>query len=147
MIETPQIVETEAQAMALIHLTIPRAEIRNVMGPGLGELRGVVASQGVAADGPWCTHHLRIDPEVFDFEICVPVTKPVAAAGRVRAGERPAARTARTVFHGDYSGLAEAWTEFDAWIRTQGHTPAPDFWECYIEPAGPRTELSRPLIG
>ncbi|MBO9539070.1 GyrI-like domain-containing protein [bacterium] len=154
MIETPQITQSEAQLTAFIHLTVPREEIQEVMGPGIGEVMAAIAAQGIAPAGPWFTHHLRMDPEIFDFEICVPVTAPVAPAGRVQAGQLPAAKVARTVFHGNYEGLGDAWGEFMDWIEAQGHTPASDLWECYVKgpesspnPADWRTELNRPLIG
>jgi effector-binding domain-containing protein len=154
MLETPQITESAAQRTAVIHLTIPREEIRNVMGPGMGELMATVAEQGVATAGPLFSHHLRMDPAIFDFEIGVPVASPVVAAGRVRPGELPATRVARAVYVGGYEGLGAAWGEFNAWITEQGHTPRPDLWECYIagpesnpDPATWRTELNRPLQG
>ncbi len=154
MLDTPQITETAAQLTAVIHLTIPRAEIRNVMGPGIGELMAAIAAQGIAPAGPWFTHHLRMDPDTFDFEIGVPVTVPVAAAGRMKPGQLPATRVARTVYHGAYEGLGAAWGEFDAWIAAKGHTPGTDLWECYVvgpesspDPVNWRTELNRPLIG
>jgi effector-binding domain-containing protein len=152
MIDTPQITRTDAQSTAVIHLTIPRAEIRNVMGPGIKELMATVSAQGVTPAGPWFTHHLRTDPATFDFEIGVPVTAPVARSGRVTPGQLPATTVARTVFHGGYEGLAAAWREFDAWITAQGRTPAGDLVERFL--AGPesgpdastwRTELTRAL--
>jgi effector-binding domain-containing protein len=153
MIDTPRITQTVAHLTASIHLTVPRAEIRNVMGPGLSEVRAAIAAQGIATAGPWFTHHLRVDPEIFDFEICVPVARPVAAKGRVELGEWPVTTVARTVFHGDYEGLGAAWSEFDAWIAGKGYTPRPDLWECYVvgpesgpDPSGWRTELNRPLV-
>ena len=63
MLDTPQIIKTTAQLTAVIHLTVPRAEIRNVMGPGIGEVRAAIAAQGIAPAGPWFTHHLRMDPD------------------------------------------------------------------------------------
>ena len=153
MIDTPQITQSAAQLTAVIHLTIPREDIRKVMGPGIRELMAAVAAQGIAPAGPWFTHHLRMDPATFDFEIGVPVTAPVVAAGRVSPGRLPATRVARTVFHGSYDGLGAAWGEFGAWIAAQGHTPGPDLWECYVagpesnpDPAAWCTELNRPLI-
>ena len=60
---------------------------------------------------------------------------------------------ARTVYHGDYDGLAAAWGEFGAWIVANGHKASSDFWESYLagpessaDPATWRTELNRPLI-
>jgi effector-binding domain-containing protein len=153
MIDTPQITQTVAQLTASIHLTVPRAEIRKVMGPGLSEVRAAIAAQGIASAGPWFTHHLKMDPGVFDFEICVPVERPFTATGRVEFGQWPATTVARTVFHGDYDGLGSAWGEFGAWITSKGYTPRPDLWECYVvgpesvaDPASWRTELNRPLV-
>jgi effector-binding domain-containing protein len=153
MIDTPQITQTAGQLTAFVHLTVPRAEMRNVMWPGLMEVRAALSAQGVAAAGPWFTHHLRMVPDIFDFEICVPVATPFATTGRVEAGQWPATTVARTIFHGNYEGLGAAWGEFDAWIAAKGYTPRPDLLERYVlgpeieaDPSGWRTELNRPLV-
>jgi effector-binding domain-containing protein len=152
MLDKPQITQTAAQTIAIIRLTIPREEIRNAMGPGISELMAAIAAQGIVPAGPWFNHHLKMDPDIFDFEISVPVTAPVVATGRVRPSQLPAATVARTVYHGPYEGLGPAWSEFDGWITAQGHTPGQDLWECYVtgpdsnpDPATWRTELNRPL--
>lgn len=56
MIDTPEITHTPARETAVIRLTVPRSEIRNVMGPGIRELLETVAAQGVTPTGPWFTH-------------------------------------------------------------------------------------------
>jgi effector-binding domain-containing protein len=152
MLEPPQVVQVPALLAAVIHLTIPRDQIREVMGPGIGEVIAAATAQGIGPAGAWFTHHLRMDPGVFDFEICVPVTAPVAPTGRVTAGEWPAMAVVRTVYRGPYEGLGAAWGEFNAWIAAHGHGVAPDYWERYLagpesnaDPATFRTELSRPL--
>ncbi|MGZ4992974.1 MAG: hypothetical protein ACXWFX_14665 [Methylobacter sp.] len=45
MINTPQLIQTEEQLTAVIHLTVPRADIRNVMGPAIAEIMSTIASQ------------------------------------------------------------------------------------------------------
>ena len=152
MLETPEITQTAAQPTAVIRLTIPRAEIRNVMGPGIGELMATVAAQGIAPAGAWFTHHFRMDPEVFDFEIGIPVASEVTAAGRVVPAQWPAKKVARAVYQGPYEGLGSAWREFDAWVAERGHAASDDRFERYVkgpesgaDPATFRTELSRPL--
>lgn len=154
MIDTPQIARTDAQTTAVIHLTIPRDQIQAVMGPGITELMTVVTAQGIGPAGAWYSHHRSMNPDTFDFEIGVPVTAPVAATGRVTAGQLPAAKVARTVYQGGYEGLGEAWGQFGAWLDAQGLTPAPNLWEVYAvgpesgdDPTGWRTELVRPLVG
>lgn len=148
MIEAPQIIETTKQLTAYIHLTIPREEIRHVMEPGLNEVMGVLADQGVEPSGPWFTHHLRLEPGIFDFEICVPVETRIQPAGRVQAGEWAAMEVARTIYQGPYGGLAGAWKEFNEWISANGHAPAEDLFERYVSspPSAARTELNRPLV-
>lgn len=154
MIDTPWIAQSAAQTTAVIRFTIPREEIRKVMGPGIGEVMATVAAQGITPTGPVFSYHFRMDPEVFDFEVGVPVAEPVTPAGRVKPGQLPAVTVARTVYHGPYEGLGAGWGEFDAWIAASGHTPRPDLWEFYVagpesnpDPATWRTELNRPLIG
>ena len=152
MLDEPQIAQTDAQPMARIRLTIPRSEIQHVMGPGIGEVMATLAEQGVAPAGPWFTHHLRMDPAIFDFAICVPVAAPIRGAGRVEPSELPAAKVVRATYHGPYEGLSSAWAEFDAWIAAQGLATGPDLWERYVagpesgsDPSQWRTELNRPL--
>ena len=153
MIDTPQIIQTSLRQTAVIHLTIPRSEIQAAMGPGIGEIMAAVKAQGIGPAGPWFTHHLKMDPATFDFEICVPVAAPVAPVGRVKAGQWPAMRVARTVLQGSYENLGAAWCEFGKWLEAGGHMTGPDLYECYVagpesspDPGNWRTELNKPLI-
>ena len=152
MIDTPYVTQEPAQMTALVHIVVPRKEIQTVMGPGLLELKAALAGQGIKPVGPWFTHHLRIDPEVFDFEICLPVTTEVVAKGRVRAGRMPDVKVARTIYRGGYEGLGKAWGEFGKWIEREGYKPGEGFWERYLagpessaDPADWETELNRPI--
>lgn len=153
MIDKPLIAQTSAQMTAVIRLNVPRDQMRAVMGPGLRELMAAVAQQGLTPSGAWFTHHFRMSPEAFDFEIGVPVGGMIAAIGRVTASRLPATTVAKTIYHGPYEGLPGAWGEFSEWISAQGLKTAPDLWECYV--AGPesnadsstwRTELCRPVV-
>lgn len=153
MIDIPEIIHTTAQPAAVIHLTVPRSEIQKVMGPGYAELMSTLDAQGIKPAGRWFTHHFRMQPETFDFEIGVPVAEPVKAAGRVNPGELPARRVARTIYHGPYEGLSSAWGEFDRWIKANGLTPDGSVWERYVTDPGVEsdsakyeTELMRPLV-
>ncbi|MFO0692310.1 MAG: GyrI-like domain-containing protein [Polyangiales bacterium] len=154
MLEPPVVVELEPMTIATVRITVPRSEIVRAMGPGKAELLKVVASQGLETTGPWFTHHFRMDPAVFDFEIGVPVARPVVPEGRVVPGARPAMRVARTVYRGPYDGLGQAWGEFLVWVAKAGHVGTDELWETYE--LGPetsadattyRTRLERPLRG
>lgn len=146
MIDTPKILRTEAQPAAVIHVTVAKDKIREVMGPGRKELRDTLAAQGIEPTGPWFTHHLTLDPSQWDFEIGLPITAPIKPQGRVKPGELPALTAARTVYHGGYEGLGTAWGELMSWIKAEGHVAASSLWEVYLEERPCRTELTRPLV-
>lgn len=153
MTNEPQIVDTKEQLTAALRLTIPRAEIQAVIGPGIQEVMSAIDAQGVLPAGPWLSHHLRLAPDIFDFEITVPVNTAITPAGRVYPSRLPAETVARTIYQGPYEGLAAAWGEFGRWIAANDHKPAGHLWECYItgpesspDPGSYRTELNWPLL-
>ncbi len=152
MIDNPQIVQTTAHQAAIIRLTIPRSEMMKAFGPAVQELMATLTEQGVKPVGAVFAHHLRMPPDVFDFELGVEVSTPVKPAGRVKPGQLPKAKVARTVYHGPYQGLPDAWGEFVQWMKANGHEQAEDLWEVYMvgpqsspDPTNWRTELNRPL--
>ena len=90
--------------------------------------------------------------DTFDFELGVKVSSPAKASGRVKPGQLPATKVARTVYSGPYEGLPAAWGEFMQWMKANGHEQAEDLWELYSvgpqstpDSANWRTELNRPL--
>lgn len=146
MIDKPEIVRTEAQAAAVIHVTVAKDKLREVMGPARKELRDALSAQGIEPTGPWFTRHLTLSPSQWDLEIGLPVSAPLEPQGRVKPGSLPALTAARTVYHGDYEHLGGAWSELMSWIQAQGHVAAASLWEVYLEQSPCRTELTRPLV-
>jgi effector-binding domain-containing protein len=152
MIDPPAIVTLPARPVALIPLLIARERMPELFGPAVKELVSAVQAQRLGPAGPVFAHHLRIVPGQWDFEVGVPVSGPVKAAGRVKPGTWRAMRAARTVLHGGYEGLPGAWPELERWIAAQKLAESEDFFEVYTvtpetasDPADFRTELIRPL--
>lgn len=79
------------------------------MEPAIIKVTNAIAEQGLRAVGPLFAHHLTTSSEFFDFEVGFPVNAPIQPAGRVNPGELPATKVARTIYHGDYDGLFQAW--------------------------------------
>jgi effector-binding domain-containing protein len=153
MIEKPKLVDAPMQLLAIVHIETPRSKMQQVMGPGIGEVMAAVKAQGIGPTGPWFAHHLKLTPDAFDFDICVPVSSRVSAVGRVKSWQRPAFKAVRTLYHGPYEGLGGAWHEFGKWTEANGYRTAGDLYECYMvgpettpDSANWRTELSRPVI-
>lgn len=153
MLENPQIIQTAEQFTAVIHLTIPRAEIQNVMGAAITEVISSITAQGLVPIGSCFSYHLKIPSDIFDFEVGFPVSKPILPTGRVTASKLPSVRVARTIYHGGYEGLGDAWGEFISWIENEGYHATTCLWESYAtgpefspDPAKWITELNRPLL-
>lgn len=132
MLDAPVIVQTTALLTAIIPIKVVRSDMQKIMGPGINEVIATVKAQGIGPTGPWFANHSQITAEEFDFEICVPVSVPVATAGRVRQGQRPAMKVAQTIYSGPCEGHGAAWREFGVWIAAPGFSPATNFLERYI---------------
>ena len=152
MIDTPHIVQSEAQIAAVIHLTIPREQIRHAMGPAIGDVLKVIATQGIGPSGPCFSYHYTITATTFDFDIGFPVRTPVKPTGHVKEGSLPSLRVARTIHRGPYTGLHDAWMQFKSWMAANSHTGAGPIWERYLSgpetsqnPADWQTELNCPI--
>ncbi|KRG70000.1 GyrI-like domain-containing protein [Pseudoxanthomonas dokdonensis] len=152
MLENPEVVEVQRQLTAVIRINVPRARMAEVFAPAVSELLQVLAEQKIAPTGPLFAHHLRLHPDVFDFELGLPVENLVTSSGRVSASELPGGTIARGWHRGPYDGLPSAWAEFETWMQANGHRAADSLWEVYdagpesgLEPRDWMTQLNRPL--
>lgn len=101
------IVQTDAQPAAVIHITVARDQIQEVMGPAIMETMAAASAQGIGPIGPVFAHHFGMTPGVFNFEVGVPISSPMTSVGRVKQSELPAAKVARTIYTGPYEGLGD----------------------------------------
>ena len=152
MIDTPQLIHTEEQLTAVIHLTVSRAEISNVMGPAIAEIMSTITAQGATITRPCFSYHQKRPTDIFDFEVGFPVNQPITADGRVKMSKLPAVKVIRTIYQGGYERLGAAWSELCKWIEAKELNMQESLWECYLtdpesstDPAKWRTELNRPL--
>jgi len=153
MLDAPQIVQATQQMTAVVHLTVARTGIAQVMGPAIGEVMAAIGSQGASPCGPCFSFHRRRPTDTFDFEVGFPVDRPIPATGRVYMSALPAARVVRADYHGGYEGLGDAWGRLLAWTEQQGLAAQDCLWESYVsgpesgaDPARWCTRLNRPLL-
>ena len=98
-------------------------------------------------------YHHRMPGDTFDFEIGFPVDADVKPTGRVKPSELPAVHVARTIHHGPYEGLSDAWRAFGQWVKDQGLEADTRLYERYLDdptktdPSAYRTEINRILKG
>jgi effector-binding domain-containing protein len=152
LLDSPTITTSTHQHIAFVHVVTPREDMPKVFGPAISEVIAALKKQGVAPNGPVFAHHLEMSSKAFDFNVGLPVAKPLAADGRVQPGVMAPRPVARARYQGDYAKLHAAWQELNEWMKGNHHAPAGDLWEVYVK--GPEasadptqwvTELNRPL--
>jgi effector-binding domain-containing protein len=151
-VSPPEIIEMSSQHTAFIHLVVPRNEMQKVFGPTMQELIATLTAQSVTPQGGSFAHHLKMSPDIFDFELGFVVAAPFKPTARVKAGMWIAGKAAHAIYAGGYEGLPNAWGAFTKWMQAEKLAQAPDLWEHYV--LGPhtspdastwRTHLYRPL--
>lgn len=158
MIETPEIVQSQRLTAAVVHIACPREKMQSEVRPAINEILAALAAEGQRPAGPMFMHHLTMSRSNFDVEVGFPVSAPLRASGRVKPGELPAARVARTIYRGPYEGLFSAWDAFgkrlaaDKLVDPSVLSPITTLWERYLvgpetssDPSQWRTELNLPL--
>ncbi|MBK6417799.1 MAG: GyrI-like domain-containing protein [Ignavibacteria bacterium] len=149
---TPTLATMDEQVTASIHLVIPRTEMQEEMDPAIVELYSTLGAQGIGPKGPLFSFQHRMPTETFDFEIGVPIDGALQETGRVKVSKLPACRVVRTVYHGPYEGLGDAWQEFMTAVDEASYEFGSTFWERYVvgpadtqDPSQFQTELNRVL--
>jgi effector-binding domain-containing protein len=152
MLDTPKVVHTQPLHYAAVHRICPLSDIKTVMDAGIKDVLAVLAAQGRMPSGPFFTHHYCRPMEKFDLEICFPVDSPIQPTGDVHPAIWHAMDVARTVYHGNYTGLGSSWGELEKWLQANNHCGRGEFWERYLigphaeaNPDNWQTELNWPL--
>lgn len=144
VLESVEVKAFPAHPCAYIPVRVRREDFRSVMGSTLQERHAELRARGLVPNGPWFTHHPRLDPGYSDFEVSVPIGSTLIPHGRVCAGEWPAMRAAVAGCRGPCEGLGAAWGEFKDWMAAQGVTQKPGgIWECHRVGPESRPDASR----
>jgi effector-binding domain-containing protein len=110
--------------------------------PALGD-------QGIQPVGPAFALHTRMPTDTVDFEVGIPVDRPLQRATNSDAGvtlspsRLPGGRIAIVSHLGSYDGLGEAWGRFMQAVADSGNQPALPFWEIYVSEPSPEADPSR----
>jgi effector-binding domain-containing protein len=107
-----------------------------------------LGAQGIQPVGPAFSLHTRMPTETVDFEVGIPVDRPLAASTTSDAGltlspsRLPAGRIAIISHLGAYDGLGDAWGRFMQAVADSGNQPALPFWEIYVTEPSPEADPS-----
>ena len=132
-ITKPTVAGRSPQPYVFIPHTVTMATIGSAA-DDIPELIGWLASRGITPAGPPFLRYNVIDMEhELQIEAGVPVTEPVPAGDRVRAGTLPAGRYASATHTGPYDQLIGAVQDLLDWAANQGLA-----WDKQDSPEGER---------
>jgi len=145
--------EIGEQQIVSIRGRFEQQRIPEFIGKAFGELFGRLGLLGVSPAGPPFVIYHQFGPHEVDAEVCVPVSGPVEASGRVQARTIPAMTVARMLHVGPYEELGGAYITLDAWIERGGLEAVGPLQERYLNgpgdnvtPAEYQTEIEIPIL-
>ncbi|MFD3706096.1 MerR family transcriptional regulator [Nocardia sp. NPDC058658] len=124
--------------------------ISPVIGPLFSELSDRLAKAGIPIAGPAIAYYDPRDDGTVGVHACVPVNvEPDAAPDFSIVDLPPLEQVASTVFHGNVSGIGEAWQSLGQWVEDNGYRTGAPCREVTLawtpDPNGWVTELQEPL--
>lgn len=144
-----ELVELEAQPVAVVRSHVTVAEIPTFLAGAFDETIETLSDQGLGPAGPPFGRYRSADGG-FDVEAGFPATGTVAPAGRVTASQLPGGSAARVLHQGDYGGVGAAYDAASEWVAAHGFVATEPPWESYLdgpEVAEPRTVVCLPCRG
>lgn len=144
-----ELVDLQRQPAAVVRGHVDNEDgIGSFLGSAYDEIMAVVEHEGLQLAGaPFGRYRVTGDGGL-DIEAGFPVHGDLVPEGRVVAGDLPGGQVARTLYRGDYGGVAEAYRATADWITDNGMVATTDApWESYLddpEVPTPRTEVFIP---
>ena len=120
------------------------SEIGAVLGRAFGEVYGYLGATTVESNGPPFViyHGAPVGDELFDIEICAPVTRPVGAPAGWQMQELPAGAFVTLLHVGPYDSIGAAYGTVAAWIDSHELVVAGPPREVYLsEPETPPDQV------
>jgi effector-binding domain-containing protein len=111
--------------------TIKVADLGPTMGDRLAALRAYLQQSGAKPAGPPIVRYHTFGETETDFEIDVPVVKPVVGEGRIEAGELPGGPALTTWHVGAHDKLGEAYARIQSYLEEHGYEPGGPAREVY----------------
>ena len=145
--------ELEPQVVLAIRAHHAQHDIPGFLSGAFGELFGRIGLLGIRPAGaPFVIYH-AFGPSDIDAEVCVPISEPASATGRIQSREIPGLTVARTLHVGPYEELGAAYRALTEWIDRNGLESAGPVQERYLNgpgdgvtPAEYRTEVEIPIV-
>lgn len=139
-----EMVETSAQRAAVVRGTARSEEISAFLGAAFSEVLAVLEHQGAPPAGPPFARYVPGPTGTFDVVAGFPCLGLINPSGRVQPDELPGGSIARTLHHGGYAGVGEAYDALDTWIVRRGYVATGPAWESYLD--GPDVPEPRTLV-
>ena len=147
-----EVVQQHEQPTAVVHQTLPVAELPSFFARAFGQVSSAIRAQGVQPVGPPFAMYFGVPQETVEVEAGFPVARPVKRAGAVTAGHLPETRCVHATHIGPYETMAQTYGEMRDWMREQDFEPQAEMWEVYLsdprsepDPAKWRTEIVWPV--
>lgn len=140
------------QRLLAIRTLTSQAALGGTIESSLEAVWAYLNRQVSATVGPAIVVYHRCDEDMLDIDVGFPVAEPIDGLDRVQPIDLPGGRAATMLHVGPYEALPQTHAALEAWMRTQGHSPAGPRFEVYwvdpgqaADPKELRTEVVYPI--
>jgi effector-binding domain-containing protein len=134
-----EIREEPRRRTAVVHGSMPQAEMSGFFDRAYPEIGAAVAAAGLALGDRVFARYFAFSPERVEFEAGITIAdepggpqRAFDGSGSVQPGELPAGPVAVAMHVGPYEALPATYARLMAWIGEQGREPAGAIWEVYL---------------
>lgn len=127
-----EVSDQKEQPVISIRKTTNMAGLQQELGHAFMAVTQYLAELGEAPAGAVFAAYYNMDMEHLDVEMGIPVSKPLAGKGEIKAGSIPAGKQVSTVHKGPYAQMEGVYNGLTEWMKTNGHIPTGVVYEFYL---------------
>ncbi len=124
--------EQQEQPVISIRKTTNMASLQQELGHAFMAVIRYLEELGETPVGSVFACYYNMDMEHLDVEMGIPVSKPLAGKGEIKAGSIPAGKQVSTVHKGPYTQMEGVYNAMTEWMTSQGYVPTGVVYEFYL---------------
>ncbi len=127
-----EVSEQKEQPVISIRKTTNMAGLQQELGQAFMAVTQYLAELGETPTDSVFACYYNMDMEHLDVEMGIPVSKPLAGKGEIKASSIPAGKQVSTVHKGPYTQMEGVYNALTAWMTSEGHVPTGVVYEFYL---------------
>ena len=106
-------------------------EISQKTGKNIEKVFNYIAQKRLYPRGPPVAIFYNVNKQKIDFEVGIPIEKPINVEGEFKLSSTPGGKAVFTLYKGHYEKIKPAYDAIENWIKEKGYEGTNIWWEIY----------------